>query len=387
MPGSTGWLMSQLPREGWAAFPYARFLLTGGESFPAGPRPEGLPLARHFENMGQVFFRSGSGERDTYATLVVGGALGEHKQYDHLHFGIYHRGFLALDTGTRPEPGMHLYNYYCRTIAHNSLLIELPGERMPSYWGKAEGSPAPGEQASPPPNDGGQREGLCSRPAAFESREHYAYVAGDAGSCYHPDKCRLALRQFVFLPPHHFVVFDRVSSVSAEQRKTWLLHTATEPVFDGRTFHADEGEGRLFCRTLLPEDALLEKVGGPGRQFWNGGRNWPLPAEFRAPDTTRLLGQWRVEVRPGSAREQELFLHLLQVGDQGLAEMVESRTVRQDGLAGVRFSYQGKDYELLFAVRGAPSGHLTIREGNRLVVNAELATEVQPQSGFSGDEE
>ncbi|MBW7997845.1 MAG: hypothetical protein FVQ81_15000 [Candidatus Glassbacteria bacterium] len=382
----TRWLLARLNRERRSSFPWARFLLTGtgGENYESVELPPAMPLARHFNNMGQVFLRSGSEDDDTYALFTLGGALEQHKHFDHLHFAIYRQGFQALDTGSRPEPGIHLYNYYCRTIAHNSILIYMPGEEMPSYWGKRVGIPAEGELAVPPPNDGGQREILCSEPVAFESGEHYAYVAGDATTCYHPDKSELVTRQFVFLPPDFFIVFDRVVSASPSFDKTWLLHTATEPMIFGRTFRSGHDRGRLFCRTLLPADARLTKIGGPGRQFWSGGRNWPLPAGWRAPDTTALLGQWRVEVTPGGRRSGELFLHVIQVGDDELNYMADCELLEGTGYAGVKFEHEGREFRVTFGTEGDPGGHIRIVDGGNVVVDKPLAESVQPQQGLRG---
>ena len=378
-------LLEKMPRERRSSFPLTRFLLVGTEELTqAAAVPENLPLARHFENMGQVFFRSGSGPEDTYALFTAGGTLEQHRHFDNNNFVIYQKGFLALDTGTRPEPGMHLYNYYCRTVAHNCILIHLPGERMPSYWGRPTGSPAHGEEAGPAPNDGGQCRTVGSKVVAFETTENYAYLAGDATECYHQDKCRLALRQFVFVPPDHFIVFDRVSSTKAEYKKTWLLHTATEPAIRQTEFSADQGEGRIFCRTILPETAELSKIGGPGRQFWSGGRNWPLPQGYRTPDSTRLLGQWRVEISPRRANEDDLFLHLIQVGDRSLQEMAQSELVKKDNRAGVRFATGQTECEVLFGTGGAPSGHIIIRKSGVTVADRDLAGQVTPQKGLTG---
>ncbi|MCX6620956.1 MAG: heparinase II/III family protein, partial [Acidobacteria bacterium] len=149
------WLSEKAPREKRSSFPFTRFLLTSVPNVKAAQDPGArMSLARHFENMGQIFMRSGSGPEDTYALFTAGGVLEMHKHFDHNNFVIYKKGFLALDTGTRPEPGQHLMNYYSRTVAHNCLLIHMPDERMPRYWG----NPAPDEEPLPPPNDGGQRK-------------------------------------------------------------------------------------------------------------------------------------------------------------------------------------------------------------------------------------
>ena len=64
---------------------------------------------------------------------------------------------------------------------------------------------------------------------AFETNEHYTYAAGDATACYSNKKCKLALRQLVFLMPDFFVICDRVTSVEPDYKKAWLLHTQNEP--------------------------------------------------------------------------------------------------------------------------------------------------------------
>jgi len=377
------WFLEKTPRPPRESpvFPYARFLLTAmPDTAPARDPLARMPMARHFENMGQVFLRSGSGPEDTYAMFTAGGVLVSHKQFDHNNFTIYKKGFLAIDTGTRPEPGQHLTHYYCRTVAHNAVLIRMPGEEMPRYWG----SPAPDEEPLPVPNDGGQRQALGSRVVAFETNSDYSYVAGDATPTYHERKCRLAVRQFVFLPPDHFVVFDRVVSTDPRYRKAWLLHTVEEPRIGRREFTAAHEEGWLFCRTLLPEDAALASIGGPGRQFWSDGRNWPLPKGYRTPDTTPLLGQWRVEVSPRRARAGDLFLHLIQVDTAGAARMVDSRLIRRDGLVGVEFRSGGKEWRVLFGTGGPASGRVTLRTGGVVRVDRELTRTVMPQAGLYG---
>ena len=219
---------------------------------------------------------------------------------------------------------------------------------------------------------------------AFETTPQFSYVAGDATETYHPDKCKLALRQFVFLPPDFFVVFDRVVSTEAEYKKSWLLHTATEPRLKGDTFYADQDQGRLFCRTLLPENAEITTIGGPGRQFWSDGRNWPFPDGYRTPDTTQLLGQWRVEVSPPEPAQQDYFLHLIQVGDQSLNAMADAELVTVKDSFGVRFSSESKEWRVVFGQKGPASGHVSIIEHGKKVMDKALTAEVQPQKALFG---
>jgi hypothetical protein len=356
---------------------FTRFLLTNthDEIKPAGP-PEIMPKAMFFEPMGQIFMRSGSGPDDTYALFTAGGMLRMHRHYDNNNFVIFKKGFLALDSGNRPEPGIHLSHYYSRTVAHNCIIIRMPGEEMPTYWGR----PAPGEEPVPPvPNDGGQNNLLGSEVIAFSENDHYVYIASDAADSYHEDKASLVLRQFVFLPPDHFVIFDRVGSTKPEYGKKWLLHTAAEPTFKRNEFFADHWEGRLFSRTLLPQDAELTKIGGPGKQFWSDGRNWPIPG---SDGTTDLLGQWRVEVSPGKPNTDDMFLHLIQVGDTSLESMVVSAPVTTDDMTGLRFTHENKEYEVMFNTDKEAGGRISISRDGRQILKDEFSIKVEKQRGM-----
>jgi heparin/heparan-sulfate lyase len=375
------WMMGAIPEGRYSGtWPVVPFLLTRIEAAPeARPPAETLPPARNFEGMGQVFMRSGSGPDDTYALFTCGGTLEMHRHYDNSNFVIYRKGFLALDTGTRPEPGQHLTHYYCRTVAHNCVLINMAGEDLPRYWG----GPAPGEEPLPVPNDGGQDKVSGSKLLAFETGPEYTYVAGDATPCYNALKCSLATRQIVFVPPDHFAILDRVTSTRPEYRKTWVLHTAREPEVQGPLLRADQGEGRIFCRTLLPERAELRKVGGPGKQFWSDGRNWPLPADWRTRDDVELLGQWRVEVSPAEARTDDVFLHLIQVGDRARLEtMGPCELLGEDGRVGVRFAAGDRNVWVLFSTAGDPGGRIRIVGPEGVLADRDLTHRVTPQVGL-----
>ncbi len=149
--------------------------------------PDGLPLARHYNGNGLVLMSSGFGRDATYA-LFSCGRLDPQKtirdcseHFDTTHFTIYRQGYLALDSGTRAlgenpiVKGNSGANYDRQSVAHNVVLIRMPGEDL-----------GPGIEA----NSGGQsRPPVFAKPLAFESNPRFAYVATDATGAYHPDKC------------------------------------------------------------------------------------------------------------------------------------------------------------------------------------------------------
>ncbi|NLF68695.1 MAG: hypothetical protein GX575_06515 [Candidatus Anammoximicrobium sp.] len=388
--GLARYVQELLPRQSYSStwFMYP-FLWSRLDQSPPPLSPRTLPSARHFETMGQVFMRSGIGAEDTYCLFTCGGILRQHRHFDALNFVIYRNGFLALDSGTRYDEftnGAHLANYFAQTVAHNCVVVHQPGEPPAAYWG--------GQVVG---NHGGQHQALGSELKAFETNDALVYVAGDATACYQhgdkphagrpglPEKCSLATRQMVFLLPDCFVIFDRVTTTDPTYRKDWLIHTAHEPRVADRTIQADHGRGRMFCRTCLPADAALSVVGGPGKEFWAAGRNWEIQAPRLTAEQRALMGQWRVEVTPGQPRSADLFLHVIEVGDQTRRQMRPVEVMQQEGLAGVRLAAGGEDWEIMFRTQGDLGGH--VRRRGRVSWDRELAAAVQPQSGIEAARE
>ncbi|MEW6357345.1 MAG: heparinase II/III family protein [Planctomycetota bacterium] len=373
--------VSKFPSQ-YSVYP---FLTTNLEKAPPPQDPKALPMARYFENMGQIFMRSGDGPDDAYCLFACGGMLAGHRHYDAVHFTIYKKGFLALDTGTREGNTDNLQNYFAQTVAHNCVLIKMPGEPPSPYWNGTVYGQA-----------GGQNKQIGSKVVAFETGPDYTYMTGDATPVYNEKKCALMVRQFVFIPPDYFVVCDRVTSTNADYGKTWLLHHANEPMVEGKTWRSDQDKGRIFCRTLLPKDAVLEKVGGPGKEFMADGANYSItagPAKWVAEtgsgvqtlkykDPPELMGRWRMEAKPGSPRTEDVFLHLIQVGDQSLEVMVPSELIEEDGRVGVAFAVGDKTVRITFAATGAPSGRVKIAAGDKVVVDKAMVQGVMPQSGL-----
>ncbi len=337
----------------WFIYP---FLLTRLEESPESASPEDLPHAFHFGPMGQIFMRSGTGADDTYCLFTCGGILSQHRHFDALNFVIYHRGHLALDSGTRYlefDNGQHLANYFAQTVAHNCVVVHQPGEPPARYWGgTVEG------------NHGAQHKQLGSVLKEFVVNDQYVYVAGDATACYQhgvvrregqddlPEKCTLVTRQLVFLMPDRFVMFDRVTTTDPAYQKDWLLHTAHEPQVSGKTVRADQGQGRIFCRTLLPADAAIKKVGGPGKEFWAAGKNWDIVDKGLKPGSLAVIGQWRVEVSPSTAQQEDVFLHVIQVGNQNLQQMDDVELIEDGTRRGVRFARDEQPIEVTFNTTG-----------------------------------
>ena len=76
--------------------------------------------------------------------------------------------------------------------------------------------------------------------------------------------------------PALFFVMDKITSKDKSFKKTFLLHSLQEPEVSGNTTtikrDTDGYNGKLVNQTLYPADARIEKVGGPGKQWFVSGK-------------------------------------------------------------------------------------------------------------------
>ncbi len=353
-------LMSQLPAKQQKLlprYPFLPFLLTGFDpNRVAAADPSKIQYGPYFyaPSFGVLFMRSGTGENDTFASFRFGSANGNHQHYDELSFIIYKKNFLALDAGSRCETAHH-HMYAAQSVAHNTLLIHQDREPVAPFW-TAWGYKPDGKTYY---NHGGQNNKEKARALALRSTPDFLYAAGDATASYSAEKCREAIRQFVWLKPDLFVIYDRVASVQPDQKKEFLLHTQNRPAeIDARTRRA-EHDGVLFIRTLLPEKAAIHQEGGPGREFFASGRNWEINDSPDWDKSYRLTGKWRLEVSDAVPRERTEFLHVLQAALPGTERMVNTELFQDENCDGVRLTDPaGTRWELRFNRTGAVGLHL-----------------------------
>ena len=172
----------------------------------------------------------------------------------------------------------------------------------------------------------------------------YSYLKGDITKAY-TSKVKDVRRSFVFLNlepkgnadlnpegavtdiPAVMIVYDHVVSADPSFRKYWLLHSIEEPQTGTQEFTVartkDGDTGKLHCSVLLPE-ADVTKVGGPGKEFWVFGENYPNAATTR-PDPCNERGEWRVEVTPKTAAAEDSFLTVMQVMDNAVSSLPVQR--------------------------------------------------------------
>ena len=342
---------------------------------------EKAPLkARHFETLGQFYMRSAWAPDATYCSFTAGSGMPNHKHFDENNFTIFKYDHLALDTGDRArETDFNLCYYYAQSVAHNVVLIHKPGEPLPQHWGiKIKDDPSANE------NYGGMVKMTGAKVKAFETGDRFTYIASDATACY-GEKAKEAVRQFVFIYPDYFIVYDRVAAADPSYRKDWLLHFQNKPVVKKNITRADSGDGRLFCQTFLPEDAELELVGGKGKEYWVRDRNYPLDpktdAEYHQDAIRRgrgpYMGSWRLEVKPGAARSEDRFLNVLTAAYIDTTKPVDAKYFQEGNQDCVSLKISGGPVIFRFNREGAVGGSVEIDGEQR-----PLTEEVQPQKGY-----
>ena len=275
-------------------------------------------------------------------TFKAGDNYWSHVHLDQGAFTIYKGGALAIDSGIYPsEYGSdHHLNYAHQSIAHNLVTVTDPDDTVPK----------PGRNDSQRPifNDGGQRRigsgwGV-SAPISLEHwREQYdvyhtaqtlarhndddasvviadltpAYtnsLSGKGTFAHRTRRVESYRRAFAYdRIQDAVVVFDRVEATQAGFTKRWLLHTQAEPRVEGDRFSVElpgadrsgHDGGRLRGQVLLPEGAAFTRVGGEGREFWLGDRNYDDEGAVQRRIEKRTgrgrhlePGAWRLEVSP-----------------------------------------------------------------------------------------
>jgi hypothetical protein len=374
--------------------PVLEFLWDDPEVAPRDPAlttESELPRQRYFPGVGHLVIRNGWKPDSTWIEFDCGPYFSKHQHLDQNQFTIYHNGYLAIDSGAdyTDTESPHYLNYYRRTVAHNSVLVFDPSEKF--FWS---------ENVLPAANDGGQRMDSARFWNTVRSREdwdrthdlwkvgsmllidyvpgQYHYAMGDASKAYSPGKLRRFTREIVYVPgPDALFVFDRVVSQNPTFRKVWLLHGVNQPTVDEhagvRTSRFNEGAGELSVHSLMPRDATVTRRGGPGNEFytpgdehggqWGSGQNWPLePAQggplpdekrlrhmwksFWGDDFSEILssnhknvvpGAWRVEISPSEPAEEDLFLHVLEIGNQGTTGHKRVKLLDGANFAGAAF--------------------------------------------------
>lgn len=330
----------------------AQYLIFNDTELKTKPLSE-LPLTYYMGSpLGETITRTGWDINHSDDILVMM-KIGEHTGMNHDHldsgnFQIYYKGILASESGVydryfTPEDK----NYNKTTVAHNCMLIYDPdedtsgrancgGERYVDLTGNLDLWL----------NDKKYRFGKVT---AHEETDTHVILTGDITLAY-TNKVSEVLRSMTFIPtgdaemPGIFAVYDRVTAANASFKKTFQLHMQTEPEVDGNTTVITNKGGKLVNQTLLPNDAVITKVGGEGNEFNINGVNYP--STMMKDENNSLEAGWgRVEISPVAENLSDSFLNVMYVTDEDSAVDAKSELIESDSAVGARLG----DYAMVFA--------------------------------------
>ena len=336
-----------------------------------------LPLSRYFGTpFGWMVARTGWDAKSVIVEMKVNEYnFNNHQHMDAGAFQIFYQGTLAIDSGVYSGSdgqygSSHCKNYYWRTIAHNTLLIHDPDEDFNSKkdYGNDGGQRMPNRRVEPHKlevmldESKGYRTGtvLAHGFGPDAKRPAYTLLQGDITAAY-SKKVKKVVRSNVFLnldeekTPAALIVFDRVVSSNPSFKKTWLLHTMEKPQV--KEFHivVDNTirgqQGRLYINPLLPawEDCLVELVGGSGKEYWVGDKNYTNDQTQRAIEkSSQELGKWRLEISPKMAAEENCYLNVMQITDQSNEHPYPVERMNIGDMTGCCIKTQDWDWIVLF---------------------------------------
>jgi heparin/heparan-sulfate lyase len=426
--------------------------------------PASIPPARLFPENGHAVMRSDWSPDATYA-LFRCGRFGEidgnwgRNNADNLHFLIGKKGILAADTGAvhslnnaalgfagsqAPNDAVpHRSEYARQTIAHNSItvgrepIVHVDWRGQPTRDVVRRGGQSPIQDKSwwalwgiPKPAQDARafKEGQI---VAYETSPLFDYAAGDATHSYPPTRVKSITRQFVYLRPDAFVVFDRVEAAEPGLETIWNLHALYEPKWNGErapdtslppekqlilsddgktavpnpkpggrfvhtggdTFTVDDQwpgmQGRLFVRPLLPEPQarIVRTIGGAWHEFEVDGVNYgPTEATYAKHkgganghnrENTLGVEGWRIEVEPKGAPQSSMFLTVLFASDQKTQQMPPVERVEEAGQVGAKVTLGDKSYRVTFATAGPVAGRMAITQRGKAILDRALAEKVE----------
>jgi heparin/heparan-sulfate lyase len=282
--------------------------------------------------------------------------MGDHAHADINNIEIYHRGSLAIDAGRYDDDwtdGMinsrdsmlirksQFFNYYRRTIAHNTILVKDPDEYIsqnlyndggqlnllrPNGYNSYRNVPEDYDQGNFPSEEGIAQYDWVNKYHTWETGEittytankTFTYFSGDGTKAYSANKLDRFVRKVVFIQPNIFVILDEVVVKNPSFKKTWLLHSINKPEIKKKVYKIKHEKGVLLGKSILPKSAKLTKIGGKGMECSVDGINFPFGLNSHFDPTALHFGEeagaWRIEISPLKPAISDYFLNIFKVG-------------------------------------------------------------------------
>ncbi|MHC4917469.1 MAG: hypothetical protein ACYTGB_18480, partial [Planctomycetota bacterium] len=262
---------------------------------------------------GYVCWRSSWKDDAAHVFFRCGETVDHHGTWDQGKFMIFKHAPLAIKNGAYTGGYMgKMHRYFKSPWSANCVVFS--GEKFGGWQPRIDFDGTPSWKEWKAARDRRYKRPPTGVLLAHEVKEEYARALGDlSGSCKGGSTWK---REMVFLGYKYVLVLDRVKA-AAGQKHRWLLHSITPPEVEGSLVTIENGKGRLFCKTLLPEKHVLADNSGPGKEFLHlgetGGERTLKYAKFLPPKAkpSWRMGQGRVDVTPAADSPECVYLHVL----------------------------------------------------------------------------
>jgi hypothetical protein len=281
---------------------------------------------------GQLFMRGSWTPDAAYANFICGPYTESHAHHDQGSFTLYKGNWLAYDANIDSRSGIAQGEGL-----HNLVRIEQNGTVVTQVEGAAP----------------------CQM-RALADNTLFTYGVANITPIYN-GKSQVAKveREFLFIKPATFVVFDRVQTAGTGAARVWSMNMPVQPSLSGSSFSVVRGANRLDVMRLAPT-GLTSTVS-----------SWPtLDAD--------VTSGYRVDVKHATGNTSE-FLHVMGL-DSAVSQAVSSDATGQLGSAITLAD--GRKVLVRFSTTGS-GGTLDIRSAaDASLFNGALPTTVQAPALF-----
>ena len=319
----------------------------------------------------QVFIRSGWSRDATFISFRAGDSFAHHGHYHAGHFTLFKHSSLGLTSGSYGKyTAPHRLNYYIRTIAANSILIQQPGEIIqPNQFFKDNVS-AGGQKIIIPTGSAITSVSNWKKNkknvyqggtiTAFDNEDPaYVYINSDLTKAYSDKKAVKVTRELCYLNNEDLlIIHDFVESVKKEYTKKWLFHTWEKPVTQTENLLLGEAsngilnssdadisishkDGSAKLTVLLPKNPLIHKIGGKDYRYYveTDGDDTILNGVNMSEGANERpwydAGLWRIEIMDPQKNKSNEFLVVIKPGKSNNPPHTDYKPVYSSSLAGI----------------------------------------------------